>query len=131
MSCFQPALFSIYISDMQYLYIQYHRYIDARRGKMKEKRSAFLIQMIEHIGHSYYQLRCVRKPKKQLFLLLQEIDPLQHLDNQQQIPLVQKERLYAYITRFSHVAYRFRLTKSDLSEIRLLVVDENKQSNHP
>lgn len=98
---------------------------------MKEKRSAFLIQMIEHIGHSYYQLRCVRKPKKQLFLLLQEIDPLQHLDNQQQIPLVQKECLYAYITRFSYVAYRFRLTKSDLSEIRLLVVDENKQSNHP
>ena len=76
MSCFQPALFSIYISDMQYLYIQYHRYIDARRGKMKEKRSAFLIQMIEHIGHSYYQLRCVRKPKKQLFLLLQEVRSL-------------------------------------------------------
>ena len=76
MSCFQPALFSIYISDMQYLYIQYHRYIAARRGKMKEKRSAFLIQMIEHIGHSYYQLRCVRKPKKQLFLLLQEVRSL-------------------------------------------------------
>ena len=57
----------IYISDMQYLYIQYHRYIAARRGKMKEKRSAFLIQMIEHIGHSYYQLRCVRKPKNSYF----------------------------------------------------------------
>ena len=67
MSCFQPALFSIYISDMQYLYIQYHRYIAARRGKMKEKCSAFLMQMIEHIDHSYYQLRCVRKPKNSYF----------------------------------------------------------------
>jgi len=65
-----------YISDVQYLYIQYHRYIAARRGKMKEERSAFLIQMIEHIGHSYYQLRCVRKLKKQLFLLLQEVRSL-------------------------------------------------------
>ena len=57
----------IYISGMQYLYIQYHRYIAARRGKMKEKCSAFLMQMIEHIDHSYYQLRCVRKPKKSYF----------------------------------------------------------------
>ena len=76
----------IYISDMQYLYIQYHRYIDARRGKMKEKRSAFPIQIIERrlrkflvIRHSSCQSRgscSVRKPENQSFLLLQEVRSL-------------------------------------------------------